>query len=134
MEILDMDRDKILAMDMDMVWGEAAYMLAMEVAPVNGHIELPREIKEIQERTNEGSRQISALEVALDARIRPAKTGGVTPEGLRNLLSLLYFPAGLMGVAKQYMKDKRYEMKAVKIGGKTVKAYYGCEICDPLQK
>jgi hypothetical protein len=129
MEVLDMNRDMILAMDEDMIWGEAAYLLAMEVSPCSGHIELPPETKAIQERTNEGSRQVSALEVALDDRIKPGK-GCVTSEELRNLLSQLYFPAGLLAVAKQYMDDKGYEYKkAVRSKtGKVTTGYVGCSL------
>jgi hypothetical protein len=130
MEVLNMDRDRILVMDMDMVWGEAAYMLRMELHAHSGHIELPKEIKEIQERTNEGSRQISALEIALDDRVKASHKGGVSKEQLRQLLSNLNFPAGLLSVAEQYMVNRGYVNKQVKIEGKNVRAYSCCEITN----
>lgn len=131
MEILDMDRDMILALDSDMIWGEASYMLENELRLSDNFLLLPDYMKEAQCRVNELVRSTSALEVALDARIMRGN-GNTSKEQLRALVADLGFPAGVFPLVLQYMVDHGYEQKhSVKVNGKVTPGFKGCQISLP---
>jgi hypothetical protein len=129
MNILDMDRDMVLALDEDMLWGEASFMLENELRLSDNFLLLPDYMKEAQGRVNETVRSVSALEVALDARIRPKAGANISSEQLRSMVAELGFQPGAFASAKQYMTDRGFEYKrAVKIGGKATTGFSGCTI------
>jgi hypothetical protein len=127
-KLLKINFDAIEMMDFDLVWGEAVRMLHFDVLGADGHMRVPESITEIQKRVNENSRSMSALEVALDARIKRGR-GNISVEQLRRVIDELGFHSSLFAAACQYMADKGFEKKkSVRIGDKVCTGFAGCTV------
>lgn len=108
LEVLDMHREMILRMDMDLVWGEAIYELRMR-CPEGGHLELPETMKRIQEATNERARIESALDAVMSENVVAADTGGITKQEVMKLLQDNHIFTSLYPAAKQILKEKGFK-------------------------